>query len=141
VIVAEARLDLSTLGIADLQALRLGAQVMRHKAELAVRPRVEGYFSRLLLTLDAELARRRSVSDASPVVSLSSLPLAAPDAGTTTTSTEGTPSANRISLVEDRRVAAEYLDLLGANDRLSPAVRLAVRTLRENLHATEPGDA
>ena len=56
---AGARPDLSHLDAIDLQALRLGAQVMVHKAELAARPRVELFFRGLQLTVDEELARRR----------------------------------------------------------------------------------
>ncbi len=115
------RLDLSELDAVDLHSLRLGAQVMSHKAELAERPRVEIFFKGLQLTVDEELARRRRAPDDKPLVSLSTLPLGVRDA------------AAQAALEADRRLAAEYLDLLGANDRLSPSVRQAVRTLREQL--------
>ena len=138
---AGTRLDLSGLGLLDLQALRLGAQVMGHKAMLAERPRVEGYFSRLLFTLEAEVSQRRGVPDGWPLVSPSTLALGAPDAGPQAGGTEAELPAKRLALVEDRRVAAEYLDLLGANDSLSDAVREAVRALRESLDDTTPGDA
>jgi hypothetical protein len=117
----EARLDLSDLDSVDLSALRLGAQVMSHKAELAARPRVETFFKGLQLTIDEEIARRKQQPDEKPLISLSMLPLAQADV------------AARAPTDDDRRLAAEYLDLLGRNDRLSPPVRLAVRTLREQL--------
>jgi hypothetical protein len=118
---SQQRLDLSDLDAVDLQSLRLGAQVMSHKAELAARPRVEIFFKGLQLTVDEELARRKRAPDDKPLVSPSTLPLRVPDPAA-----EGAVEA-------DRRLAAEYLDLLGANDRLSLSVRQAVRTLREQL--------
>jgi hypothetical protein len=117
-------LDLSDLDALDLQSLRLGAQVMEHKAELAAHPRVEFFFKGLQLTVDEELARRKSVPDDKPLVTLDALPLPPAGAGI---APAATPSQ------EDRRLAAEYLDLLEANDRLSVPVRLACRTLREHL--------
>ena len=130
--VSGARLDLSGLATLDLEALRLGAQVMRHKAELAARPTVESYFLRLQFTLDAELSRRRREPDHRPLVSLAALPLAAHD-GSGASEPGGDHAAAGAALLEDRRLATEYLDLLGANDRLSPAVRQAVRTLQDHL--------
>ena len=115
------RLDLSDLDSIDLQALRLGAQVMSHKAELAARPRGETFFKGLQLRVDEELARRKQAPDHKPLISLSVLPLAIDDAAIT-------PPTE-----EDRRLAAEYLELLGANDRLSATVRDACRTLRQHL--------
>lgn len=117
-------LDLSGLDTVDLQALRLGAQVMKHKAEYAARPRVEVYFKGLQLTVDFELARRKHPSDDKPLVSVDELPLA--DAGV-----RAGPAA--AASLEDRQLAAEYLDILEANDRLSQPVREACRTLREQL--------
>jgi hypothetical protein len=119
--VAQSRLDLSELDSVDLQALRLGAQVMEHKAELAARPRVEIFFKGLQLTVDEEMARRKRTPDDKPLISPSMLPLGVRESAATG------PTA------EDRRLAAEYLDMLGANDRLSPTVRQACRTLREHL--------
>ena len=115
-----ARFDLSDLDGVDLSALRLGAQVMSHKAELASRPRVETFFKTLQWKVDEEIARRRREPDSKPLVSLGVLPVAAETAATP-------PEA------EDRRLAAEYLDLLGSNERLSPSVREACRSLREQL--------
>jgi hypothetical protein len=116
-----AALDLSALDGVDLQALRLGAQIMGHKAELAARPRVETFFKGLQMTVDEELARRKREPDDKPLVSVAELPLA----GLAETAVPATP--------EDRRLTAELLDLLGGNERLSPPVRHAVRTLREHL--------
>ena len=118
------RLDLSDLDPLDLQSLRLGAQVMEHKAELASRPRVEFFFKGLQLTVDEELARRKRVADDKPLVSIRALPLTPP----------ADPAATQpASRSDDRRLAAAYLELLEANDRLSPSVRQACRTLRAEL--------
>lgn len=120
------RLDLSELDQVDLAALRLGAQVMSHRAELAARPRVETFFKALQLTVDEELARRKQTPDGKPLVSVTELPLAdLPIAGLAPAAAPATD--------EDRRLTAEYLDLLGANERLSEPVRHAVRTLRGQL--------
>lgn len=139
--VAGTRLDLSGLGVPDLQALRLGAQVMGYRAMLAQRPRVESYFARLQFNLETEMSQRNGAPDGSPIVSPSTLALGARDAGTEAGDPEGFALANRLALVEDRCLAAEYLDLLGANDGLSDGVRQAVRALRERLDDTTPGDA
>ena len=106
---------------------------MSHKAELAARPRVEIFFKGLQLTVDDELARRNRTPDDSPLVSPTALPLdvvcSAAAAGATAAAGHEIAASN----AEDRRLAAEYLDILGANDRLSPAVRHACCTLRERL--------
>jgi hypothetical protein len=94
---------------------------MGHKAELASRPRVETFFKGLQWKVDEELARRRREPDTKPLIGLGTLPILTGDAATP-------PSTD-----EDRRIAAEYLEILGANDRLSPSVRDACRTLREQL--------
>lgn len=114
-------LDLSDLDGVDLTALRLGAQVMSHKAELAARPRVETFFKTLQWKVDEEIARRRQDIERKPLASLGLLPVAAAEA------------AQPPATAEDRQLTAEYLDLLGSNDRLSPSVRHAFRTLRELL--------
>ena len=121
------QLDLSDLDSIDLQALRLGAQVMEHKAELAEHPRVEFFFKGLQLTVDEELARRKRVPDDKPLISAAALPLAG--IGADPGGVAPTPNPTE----DDRRLAAEYLDLLGANERLSPSVREACRTLRQHL--------
>jgi hypothetical protein len=114
------RFDLSDLDGVDLSALRLGAQVMSHKAELASRPRVETFFKTLQSKVDEEIARRRREPDGKPLLSLNVLPIDVAAA-------EAPPTD------EDRQLTAEYLDLLGSNVRLSPPVREAVRSLREAL--------
>jgi hypothetical protein len=99
------------LGTADLHALRLAAQVMRHKAELDSRPMVADYFVRLGYVATGELARR---GEALRVIATPT-PLGLP------------PGAD----AEDRRVLGEYLTLLVANERLSPALREMSRQLRK----------
>jgi hypothetical protein len=116
-----AGVDLSELDSVDLASLRLGAQVMSHKAELAVRPRVESFFKALLLTVDEELARRNQAPDDIPLVSPADLPLA------------GVAPGLQPATDEDRRLTVEYLDLLHGNERLSDPVRHAVRTLRDRV--------
>lgn len=101
---------LAELGVADVFALRLAAQVMRHKAELDSHPLVADYFVRLGDVATGELAVR---GDA-----LSVIPAAAP--------VGLAPDAN----AEDRRVLGEYLTLLVANDRLPAALRDLSRQLR-----------
>lgn len=107
-----ADVDLSELDPVDLAALRLAAQVMGHKAELAARPHVETFFRGLQGTVDGEISRRRQVPG-----------------GRTPTWVGELPST------EDLRLTAEYLDLLRANTLLPAPVRDAVRQLREQLGA------
>ena len=52
----EAVLDLSALDVVDLEALRLGAQVMTYKAGLADQPRVEAFFASLRIGCTTWLA-------------------------------------------------------------------------------------
>ena len=119
-------LDLTGLDPVDLQALRLGAQVMGYRAGLAERPRVVLFFTALRVGVDVELARRgRPVGTMPPVA----LPPHVP-AGVTS---EAMPAG-------DRRLAEEYLGILAANDRLSPAVREACIDLRTSLDAEPPED-
>jgi hypothetical protein len=73
------------------------------------------------LTVDDELARRKQMPDDKPLVSAADLPLA------------GLASSIAPPTDEDRMLAAEYLDLLQANARLSEPVRHAVGTLRRQL--------
>ncbi len=123
--------DLSELDSVDLQALRLGAQVMSHKAELAERPRVEVFFTTLQVTVDDELARRKGEPDTKPLVSVDTLPLLAAVEGADPDQTGvGAPP---VATEADRQLAAEYLDLLQTNIRLSGPVRQAVRALRDQL--------
>jgi hypothetical protein len=101
---------LAALPTADLHALRLAAQVMRHKAELDDRPLVADYFTRLGTASAGELAQR---GEAFRVI----------------------PAPTRLGLdpgadAEDHRVLAEYLGLLIGNERLSPGLRDASRSIR-----------
>lgn len=101
---------LTALTTADLHALRLAAQVMRHKAELDDRPLVADYFIRLGSASTGELAMRGEALRVIQAVTRLGL---GPEA-------EG----------EDRRLLAEYLTLLIGNERLSPALREMSRSLR-----------
>jgi hypothetical protein len=101
---------LGELAIADVFALRLAAQVMRHKAELDSHPLVADYFARLGDVATGELAVR---GDALSIIA-------------TPTPVGLAPGAD----AEDRRVLGEYLTLLVANDRLSAALRDLSRQLR-----------
>jgi hypothetical protein len=101
---------LAALPTADLHALRLAAQVMRHKAELDDRPHVADYFTRLGNASAGELAGR---GEAFRVI----------------------PPATRLGLdpaadAEDHRLLAEFLGLLIGNERLSTALRDVTRALR-----------
>lgn len=101
---------LTALADTDLVALRLGAQVLAHKAELADRAHVSAYFELLEQSVLAELASRtrgiRAVTQR-PEVALAS-----------------------VADAEDRRLTAEYLGLLVANERLSEQLRDLCRALR-----------
>jgi len=101
---------LANLETADVHALRLAAQVMRHKAELDARPLVADYFDLLGNVCTAELARRGEALRVIPAV----LPL----------------GLDINADAEDRRVLAEYLGLLIGNDRLSAGLRDIGRQLR-----------
>lgn len=101
---------LGDLGTSDLHALRLAAQVMRHKAELDDRPLVADYFARLGYVATSELAMRGEALRVIP----------------THTSIGLAPAAD----AEDRRVLGEYLTLLVANERLPQALRDVSKQLR-----------
>jgi hypothetical protein len=102
-------MSLSDLSTEDLAALRLSSQVLAHKAALAGLPRVEMFFETIGAEVEAERAARgqrgrRAAATADP---WQTAPLAA----------------------ADRAAIATYLELLAANDRLSPAVRRLARGL------------
>ena len=101
---------LSVMATADLHALRLAAQVMRHKAQLDERPLVADYFERLDVASTGELSTRGDAILIIPPVTRLGLD----------------PAADG----EDRRLLAEYLGLLVGNERLSPALRQLSRSLR-----------
>lgn len=100
---------LDVLSAADLEALRLAAQVLAHKAALAGLPRVEMFFTSVEAEVAAETAARgqrgqRGRQSADP---WRTAPLS--------------PT--------DRAAIRAYLELLRDNERLSPAVRNYVRRL------------
>jgi hypothetical protein len=101
---------LAGLATSDVHALRLAAQVMRHKAELDSRPLVADYFARLGNVATGELALRGEALRVIPAPALDGL---AADA-------DG----------EDRRVLGEYLTMLVANERLPSTLRDLSRQLR-----------
>lgn len=104
--------DLSRLSTSDLRALRLGAEVMGHKAVRDNRPLVADYFRGLEGTLRLRISGGgRSIGDG-------------PAHG------DGTPVLAPSADAADRRLLAEYLDLLAQNERLTPAVRDVCRQLR-----------
>jgi hypothetical protein len=111
--VEEGAPELGDLSDADLQALRLGAEIMGHKATLENRPLVADYFQRL-----EHLVRERiqvgTTDDDRP----------SPGVGTSSQAD-----------AEDRRLIAEYLELMASNERLSPALRDACRRLRADVQA------
>lgn len=103
--------DVAHLSVADLRALRLGAEVLAHRAELDRRGHVGAYFRRLEDAIRGEIARRARPEDR---------PSAPPSVVE-----PGAPAEP-----DDRRVVAEYLGFLIANERLAPAVREFCRALR-----------
>lgn len=101
---------LGDLAPADLHSLRLAAQVLRHKAEIERRDLLADYFARLADYSLVELAARGEgvmILTAPPKLGLA-------------------PAADR----EDRRLLAEFLGLLIANEHLSGSLRTALRGLR-----------
>jgi hypothetical protein len=103
--------ELGRLSDPDLQALRLGAEVMGHKALAENRPLVADYFRRLENTLRARIAGADSADDDSE------------DGGTL-------PGVDPSADTADRVLIADYLGLLATNDRLSPELRDVCRQLR-----------
>lgn len=101
----------------ELAALRLSAQVMAHKADLADRHAVRLFFESLESAVMAELAGR---SQAGGIDAESDPREAAVLTGPGLAATDGA-------------LIAEYLELLAANDRLPAAVRLFCRRLGSSL--------
>ena len=101
---------LAELATADVHALRLAAQVMRHKADLDGRPLVADYFYVLGNVCLAELGRRGE-----GIRVIAAVPLLALDVNAD---------------AEDKRLLAEYLGLLIGNEALSVALREVSRQLR-----------
>ena len=114
-------LDLAALDVDDLRALRLGAQVMRHRAEVEARPRVATFFTALGNGVERELVRRAQGHD-----------LPAGSITLTFDESAGWPGEP----AEDRRSLVESLDLLGGNPRLPPSVRTTCALIRDRLLRT-----
>ncbi len=113
-------LDLSVLDAEDLRALRLGAQVLGHRAALEARPRVATFFAALTSGADTALARRgRSDGAWSERITLML----------------DEPGDEPDGSVEDRRLLVEYVNLLGGNSRLTDGVRRVFMSLGERLFA------
>lgn len=111
-------LDLSVLDADDLRALRLGAQVLGHRAALEARPRVATLFATLTSGADGALARRgRSDGAWSERITL----------------TFDESSDRPEESVEDRRLLVEYVTLLAGNPRLTAGVRGVFLSLGERL--------
>ena len=110
--------DLSVLGTEDLEALRLGAQVLRHRADLEGRSRVASFFTALGRGVDEALTRR-SRSDGAW-------------AGALTIVLDQRVDSSE-ELLEDDRLLAEYLSLLCDNPELSVHVRAVCGSISRRL--------
>lgn len=111
-------LDVSVLGLDDLRALRLGVQVVGHRAALESRPHVATFLGMLMSGLDDAIARRSRTGgawDGSISLQLDEPP-------------------NRPGeVVPDRELVVEYVELLRANLRLSIGVRAVCESLVQQL--------
>ena len=110
-------IDLSGFALADLRVLRLSAQIMGHRASLAARPEVGAFFAQLEGQLALELRRGADAARQARPMTL----------------TIGEGTARPGAAIEDRRLLAEYLDLLADNIGLSTAVRRTCASLGEQL--------
>jgi hypothetical protein len=108
---------LADLSAEDLAALRLGAQVMAHRAALAGLPRVAHYFERIEAETIAEQAATGQRGHGSAEGSMADV-WVVPIVGDSAMVSEG-----------DRREIGEYLQLLAANEALPPSVRAWCRGL------------
>jgi hypothetical protein len=110
-VVEEARPPtLADLSDADLVGLRLAAQVLAHKAELARRAPVVAYFAGLELAAQNELASRAT--------------------GIRVVTRDGVPTLQQQADDEDRQLLDDYLALLAGNEQLSPPMRAVCEALR-----------
>ena len=100
----------------DLQALRLGAELLAHRAAMEAHQRVASYFKRLESELRSTLEER---ADAAIRGGRRSLTVAVPQLW-----------LDAVPDQADYLLVAEYLGLLVANDRLSAASRELCRALR-----------
>ena len=103
---------LEGLADADLLALRLAAQVLRHKAALAGRPLVARWFEDLGRAVDSAMARHGVgfVVGEAPTLALP-----------------------READESDRAMLVDHLRLVATNPALSPALRAACAELRETV--------
>ncbi len=102
---------LADLTDADLVGLRLAAQVLGHKAELAGRARVAAFFGDLELAAQSELASRAT--------------------GIRVVTRDGRPTLDDAADQGDEQLVEEYLALLAGNERLSPELRALCAALRQ----------
>lgn len=105
-------IEIAALSAADLQALRLAAQVFQHKSALLGRPLLERYWADLGRAVDFALAGR----GIGFVV--------------------GTPPAVVLDAradEDDQRVLDDHLGLLAANGQLPAAVREVCAALRQRV--------
>jgi hypothetical protein len=110
--------SLAGLSLGGLASLRLAAQVMAHRAQLAGRPGVALYFDSLEASVLAEQAARAQTTRASELTTGRREENALPEL-----LVSGARSA-------DRRLIAEYLALLTANEQLPDEVRRLCRHLQ-----------
>ena len=111
--------SLDSLSVAELAALRLSAQVMAHKADLGGSQSARLFFESLESAVMAEQAGRSYADGA-----------AAAAAGATAGNLLRLPASQ-----SDRDVITDSLELLAANERLAPAVRLFCRRLSTGVPA------
>jgi hypothetical protein len=112
--------SLDSLTVGELAALRLSAQVMAHKADLGGSQSARLFFESLESAVMAEQAGR-SQSESGKAVDASSASV-----------------GNLLRLPasqSDRDVITDSLELLAANERLAPAVRLFCRRLSTGVPA------
>jgi hypothetical protein len=100
---------LSALSSDDLAALRLAAQVMAHRAQLADKPRVAMFFDRIEAEVIAELAARGQRGHR--------------------TSSVSNPWRGAGLTEADRAAIAESVEMLAGNGGLSARVRAFARNL------------
>ncbi|HYI23403.1 MAG TPA: hypothetical protein VEX62_12315 [Candidatus Limnocylindrales bacterium] len=107
---SERDVELASLTVDELAALRLAAQVMGHRAHLAGSPQVGLYFESLEAAVMAEQAGRAQQLSAHNT---------SPGHHTSIGPTVLTPMVGSAEV----QTAIEYLRLLTANDGLAPAIR------------------
>jgi hypothetical protein len=114
-------IELSDLTIVDLEALRLAAQVMAHRAHLMGSAQVGLYFESLESAVHAELAARgQQERSTGPSIGSSGPPVV---------SALLTPARGSAEAL----LALDHLDLLASNQGLSPDVRAYCSGLRRSI--------